>query len=112
MSYGLDTHTHTQNHRLADADQPVSHRARRYISPVTMRARMAELVEDQACLRWWLPDDDGYTPLLQSLRAVADERNSTALAAQSDSRLQQTRHVFSRMQIGPAAGGAEKDASA
>jgi hypothetical protein len=77
---------------------------------------MAEIFDDQSCLRWWLPNDEGYSPLLQNIRAVADERNSTALSAQRES-LQQIRHVFSRMQIGPEgghpeSGGKEEDATA
>ncbi|KAK4146811.1 uncharacterized protein C8A04DRAFT_9529 [Dichotomopilus funicola] len=69
-----------------------------YISPITMRTRMAELFKDDSCLRWWLPNDEGFSLLLQNIRAIADERNATALATQRES-LQQIRHVFSRMQI-------------
>ncbi|KAL2135991.1 hypothetical protein VTI74DRAFT_6040 [Chaetomium olivicolor] len=71
-----------------------------YISPVTMRTRMAEIFNDQNCLRWWLPNDEGFSPLLQNIRAIADERNAMAASTQRES-LQQIRHVFARMQIGP-----------
>ncbi|KAK3990106.1 adhesion and hyphal regulator 1 [Cladorrhinum sp. PSN332] len=74
-----------------------------YISPATMRTRMAELFSDERCVRWWLPNDEGFSPLLQSLRAFADERNAMAASTQRDS-LTQIRHVFSRMKIGPASG--------
>ncbi|KXX75442.1 Adhesion and hyphal regulator 1 [Madurella mycetomatis] len=77
-----------------------------YISPITMRTRMAELFSDESCVRWWLPDDEGFTPLLRNIRAIADERNAMALSTQKES-LQQIRHVFSRMQIGPAVGSSE-----
>ncbi|KAK3906293.1 hypothetical protein C8A05DRAFT_11950 [Staphylotrichum tortipilum] len=70
-----------------------------YISPITMRTRMAELFDDDSCLRWWLPNDEGFSPLLQSVRAIADERNAMAASTQHES-LQQIRHVFSRMQLG------------
>jgi len=70
-----------------------------YISPITMRTRMAELFDDESCIRWWLPNDEGFSPLLQNIRAIADERNAMALSTQRES-LQQIRHVFSRMQIG------------
>lgn len=63
-----------------------------------MRTRMAELFKDESCLRWWLPNDEGFSPLLQNIRAIADERNATAILTQRES-LQQIRHVFSRMQI-------------
>ncbi|KAK4231403.1 adhesion and hyphal regulator 1 [Podospora fimiseda] len=74
-----------------------------YISPASMRTRMAELFGDEMCVRWWLPNDEGYTPLLQSLRAFADERNAMAASTQRDS-LTQVRHVFSKMKIGPEGG--------
>lgn len=63
-----------------------------------MRLRMAELFRDESCLRWWLPNDEGFTPMLQSIRAFADERNATAVSTQSEN-LRQIRSVFSRMDI-------------
>jgi hypothetical protein len=62
---------------------------------------MAELFEDESCIRWWLPNDEGFSPLLQNIRAIADERNAMAISTQVES-LQKIRHVFSRMQIGQA----------
>ena len=67
-----------------------------------MRRRMAELFRDESCVRWWLPNDEGFTPILQNIRAFADERNAmaaTAVTAQSES-VRQIRNVFSKMQIG------------
>ncbi|KAH6632485.1 hypothetical protein F5144DRAFT_489957 [Chaetomium tenue] len=43
-----------------------------------MRTRMAELFDDETCIRWWLPNDEGFSPLLQNIRAIADERNEAA----------------------------------
>lgn len=60
---------------------------------------MAELFADEGCLRWWLPNDEGFSPLLQNVRAIADERNAMAVSTQWES-LQQIRHVFARMQLG------------
>ncbi|KAK0629883.1 hypothetical protein B0T17DRAFT_202301 [Bombardia bombarda] len=76
-----------------------------YISPVTMRTRMAELFRDSSCVRWWLPGDEGFTPILQSIRTLADDRNATAVTAQQGQNLRQIRHVFSKMRLGPLAGG-------
>jgi hypothetical protein len=72
---------------------------------------MAQLFGDESCGRWWLPDDEGFTPLLQNIRAIADERNAMALSTQQES-LTQIRHVFSRMQIGPEEGPAQSDDAA
>ncbi|VBB83871.1 Putative protein of unknown function [Podospora comata] len=73
-----------------------------YIFPATMRVRMAELFADDTCTRWWLPNDEGFPPLLQNIRAYADERNAMAATTQRDT-VQQIRHVFSRMNIREAA---------
>jgi len=58
---------------------------------------MAALFEDPSCVRWWLPNDEGYSPILQSIRAFADERNALALTAQAES-LRETRHIFSKLE--------------
>lgn len=60
---------------------------------------MAELFRDQSCVRWWLPNDEGFSPILKSIRTLADERNETAVSAQTEN-LREIRHVFSRMQLG------------
>ncbi|KAL1842891.1 hypothetical protein VTJ49DRAFT_3908 [Mycothermus thermophilus] len=70
-----------------------------YITPVATRTRIAELLGDQSLARWWLPNDEGFTPLLQNIRAIADERNAVAAATQQES-LRQIRRVFSRMNLG------------
>lgn len=63
---------------------------------------MAGLFNDQGCLHWWLPNDEGFTPILKTIRNFADDRNATAASAQGDS-LGQIRHVFSKMEIGQRA---------
>ncbi|KAK4176697.1 fungal-specific transcription factor domain-containing protein [Triangularia setosa] len=74
-----------------------------YIFPATMRARMAELFSDSTCTRWWLPNDEDFPPLLQNIRAYADERNVMAASTRRDT-VQQIHHVFSRMDIGDDSG--------
>jgi hypothetical protein len=59
---------------------------------------MAELFNDPSCVTWWLPDDDRFTPILKSIRAFADDRNATAISAQTEN-LRQVRHVFEKMQL-------------
>lgn len=36
---------------------------------------MVQLCGDETILRWWLPDDKGFTPIVQSVRAFANDRN-------------------------------------
>ncbi|EFW99042.1 c6 zinc finger domain containing protein [Grosmannia clavigera kw1407] len=80
-----------------------------YIFPPTMRTRMAELLQDAACAHWWLPDDEGFSPLLQSIRAFADERSLTAVAAPIEN-LREIRHVFTKMQLVGNGGGSVPEA--
>ena len=69
-----------------------------------MRKRMSELFRDESCVRWWLPNDEGFSPVLQSIRAFADERNAAAVSAQPEN-ARRTRNVFSKMHIGKPEGG-------
>lgn len=65
----------------------------------TWRSHMADISHDPTCLRWWLPNDDGFTPLLQEIRVFADERNAAATATQPE-RIGEIRRVFAKLQLG------------
>ena len=54
---------------------------------------MADLFQDVTCERWWLPNDEGFTPILQSVRDFADERNAVAVTAQQES-IREVRQIF------------------
>lgn len=69
---------------------------------------MAELFGDQSCVRWWLPDDEGFTEILNSVRIFADERNATAVTAQSEN-LREIRHIFAKMQLGGLSDSPQSD---
>ncbi|CAK7228172.1 hypothetical protein SCUCBS95973_006790 [Sporothrix curviconia] len=60
---------------------------------------MAELFNDPSCVQWWLPNNEGFSPILQSVRAFADERNVTAVSAQLEN-LREVRQIFAKLQIG------------
>lgn len=70
-----------------------------YMFPITVRRRLAELFQDETVVRWWLPDDHGFTPMLQSVRAFADERNAAATSARTEG-LQDMKNVFAALQLG------------
>lgn len=76
-----------------------------------MRTRMAELLEEPSCAHWWLPDHEGFSPLLQSVRAFADERSLTAVSAPVEN-LREIRHVFTKMRLVGGAGGPGAEAVA
>jgi hypothetical protein len=81
----------------------ISDNRRSYIFPLTMRTRMSELFNDPSCVQWWLPNNKGFSPILQSVRAFADERNVTAVSAQTEN-LREVRHIFAKLQIGEGGG--------
>ncbi|KAJ9138929.1 C6 finger domain-containing protein [Pleurostoma richardsiae] len=84
------------------------------IFPQTMRTRMAELFRDQSCLRWWLPNDEGFSRTLQSIRAFADERNATTAVSAETENLREIKHIFAAMQldVGSDASPVEAEGSA
>lgn len=59
---------------------------------------MAQLFRDPACERWWLPNDEGFGPILRSTRAFADDRNAAAVNAQQES-LREVQHIFAKLQL-------------
>ncbi|PHH72276.1 hypothetical protein CDD82_6050 [Ophiocordyceps australis] len=69
-----------------------------YIHPTTRRIKMAELFGDRSCAHWWLPNGEGLTPVLQSVRAFADERNAAAVNAQQEN-LREVRHLFAKLEL-------------
>lgn len=73
-----------------------------------MRTRMAELFRDESCVQWWLPNNEGFTPILQAVRAFADERNATAVSAQTEN-LREIRHIFAKMELGGSEGSPADD---
>jgi len=79
-----------------------------------MRTRMAELFRDQSCLRWWLPNDEGFSRTLQSIRAFADERNATTAVSAETENLREIKHIFAAMQldVGSDASPVEAEGSA
>ncbi|TDZ61090.1 Transcriptional regulatory protein moc3 [Colletotrichum trifolii] len=79
-----------------------------YIHPIALRSKMAELVHEPSCVRWWLPNDEGFSRILQNVRTFADERNANAISAQMEN-LREVRHIFAKMQMvdGASAHGGE-----
>lgn len=73
----------------------------RCIRPRKQREKMAELFQDPSCLRWWLPNDEGFTPVLQRIREFADERNIVAINAQQESvrEVRQLYQKFGNMEV-------------
>lgn len=39
---------------------------------------MADLFRDRSCMHWWLPNDEGFSPIIRSIRRFVEERTSPA----------------------------------
>ncbi|KAM0277106.1 hypothetical protein ACHAQH_006050 [Verticillium albo-atrum] len=83
---------------MHQCQSPTSDRDRLYIHPIKVRTKMGVLFGAPECERWWLPNDEGFSPLLQAIRNLADERNATAINAQEEN-LREVRHIFAKMQL-------------
>ncbi|XXG98567.1 Structural maintenance of chromosomes protein 2 [Hypoxylon texense] len=69
-----------------------------YVFPLTIRARMAEIFRDPSCIQWWLPNDEGLSPVLRSIRAFADERNANPVSQQTEA-LREISAIFAKMRL-------------
>jgi hypothetical protein len=69
-----------------------------YIYPSSIRQKMALLFRDPSCENWWLPDENGFTPVLRSIRNFAEERNAAAVTSQQES-LREIRHIFASLEL-------------
>lgn len=70
----------------------------RNIHPIVIRTKLGELFNAPYCAHWWLPNDEGFTPILQATRNLADERNAAAIDAQQEN-LREVHHVFAKLQV-------------
>lgn len=57
---------------------------------------MAEIFGDPSCAHWWLPNDQGFTPILQSIRSFADGRNARAVTSQQVN-IREVKHLFDKL---------------
>jgi hypothetical protein len=45
-----------------------------FVYPMTFRSKMAEMWREPDVNHWWLPNDEGFSPLLRDIRAFIKER--------------------------------------
>ncbi|KAM3550441.1 hypothetical protein MY1884_008251 [Beauveria asiatica] len=71
------------------------------IQTLPFRSKIAELFRDDSATRWWLPDDEGFGPMLQSIRNFADERHNATAGAHLDY-VQAMGKLFDKLDFGAA----------
>jgi hypothetical protein len=62
--------------------------------PITFRKKMAEMWGLPEISHWWLPNDEGFTPLLREIRAFGEQRTSQKLD-QSSEKVRDISAIFS-----------------
>lgn len=68
-----------------------------YVCPTTRREQVAVLLEQPLFRHWWLPNEEGFTPILKSIRAFAAERNSIRLTEEQEL-VREVGHLFRKLQ--------------
>lgn len=65
---------------------------------MTLRKRMAEVSQEPSVVDWWLPNEEGLTPILKAVKKFADERNAAAVTSQQED-LAEARSLFSKLEV-------------
>lgn len=66
--------------------------------PTMFRKKMAEMWCLPEINHWWLPNEEGFSPLLREIRAFSEQRTSLQID-QSTEKLRDIRAVFSGLSV-------------
>jgi hypothetical protein len=64
-----------------------------------MRTRFSQIFQDPSCVYWWLPNDEGLSAIIRSVRAFADERSANPVSEQTEN-LREMSSIFAKMRLG------------
>ena len=73
-----------------------------YVFPTTFRSKMAEMWHEPEVNHWWLPNEEGFTPLLRDIRAFIKERAAAYEKLSGDEMKDDVRDmkaIFSKLNI-------------
>jgi hypothetical protein len=59
---------------------------------------MADLFRDRSCMHWWLPNDEGFSPIIRSIRRFVEERTSPATDLPGED-LRDMKQIFASMNL-------------
>jgi len=69
-----------------------------YIYPYTFRTKMADIFRDRSCMHWWLANDEGYPPIIRSIRRFVQDRTSPAKDISTED-LRDMKAIFASLKI-------------
>jgi hypothetical protein len=73
-----------------------------FVYPATFRSKMAEIWHEPEVNHWWLPNEEGFTPLLRDIRAFIKERAVVYDMSKGDEfrdDLRDIKAIFSKLNI-------------
>ncbi len=59
---------------------------------------MADIFRDRSCMRWWLPNDENYPPIIRSIRKFVEERTSPAKNMPAED-LRDMKAIFAKLNL-------------
>ena len=59
---------------------------------------MSDLFRDRSCMHWWLPSDEGYPPIIRSIRKFVEERTAPAKDLPSED-LRDMKAIFASLNL-------------
>ena len=66
--------------------------------PPMFRQKMAELWGLPEVQHWWLPNDEGFSPLVREIRAFSEQRTSVQIDESSE-KLRDISAIFSGLEV-------------
>lgn len=59
---------------------------------------MSNLFRDQSCIHWWLPNDEGYFPIIRSIRRFVEERSAVPTDVPKED-LREMKQIFAALKL-------------
>lgn len=59
---------------------------------------MSDVFRDRSCMHWWLPNDEGYPPIIRSIRKFVEERTALARDLPSED-LRDMKAIFEKFNL-------------
>ena len=71
---------------------------------------MSALSGEPACMHWWLPNDEGYSPIVRSIRRFVEERTAPARDIPTED-LRDMKAIFANLKLDDGSSTAPSSAS-
>jgi hypothetical protein len=71
---------------------------------------MSNLFRDQSCMHWWLPNDEGFSPIIRSIRKFVEERSSLPTDVPKED-LREMKQIFAALKLDDNAAPKESEGS-